>query len=147
MQKETAIKDVFIAEFERLESEREDVTLWDVTLSLFSKHAEIYLLVLKADINIIEKLAQGLSVYSISNTLSVPSKHVMEAASVWGLRLVEQTVDFNPLLIYREGMSPEEMLLHMNDILAIPIDLDIADTLVYNIERFHTLDDFLKEEE
>ena len=147
MQKETKLKDIFIAEYERLELERSGVTLWDVALSLFSKHVEIYVLVLKADINIIEKIAQGLSVYSISNTLSVPSKHVMEVASTWGLRLVEQTVDFNPLLIYNEGMSPEEMLLHMNDILALPIDLDIADTLVYNIERFHTLDEFLKEEE
>ena len=60
---------------------------------------------------------------------------------------VYETVDFNPLLIYEEGMSPSTLMTEINVITPLNIDLRTAEDLIYNIERYYTLLDYLREED
>lgn len=134
-------------EWEESGADLTNITPWDIFVKIFSEHEDVYILVLKSDLPILEKIASGLSVHSISNTLGCGSKNVMDAADLWGLEPMRETLDFSPLVIYYDGMTSESLMTHINDILPTPIDIKTADIIIYNIKRYYDLKKFVEEEE
>jgi len=119
--------------------------VWELVLDAFSEKQEKYIIVLKADITIIEALAQGLSPHAISFRLGLSSKSIYEVCRIWGITPLEETLDFNPLLLYNDKITATALMLDINEILAIPITLDTAQIVINNIERYLELKKFLEE--
>jgi len=142
-------KSVFLSKADELAEKypQKKFTAWDIVANVLSESSgdEVYYLTLKADLDVIKLVAEGLSVSGIANRLSVPSLYVYTVAKTWGLSILETTLDFNPLLIYKDDMSPEELMIYINEILPIPITLRSAKDIVNNIERFYYYINFLEE--
>lgn len=119
------------------------ITVWDVVVEYLKSKAEPSVLTLTADLPILEKIASGMSASSISNNFAIPSRDVFEVANIWGMTILDSTLDFSPLLMYNDGMSAVEMMLGINEILAIPISLQTATIIINNIERYNGLLEFL----
>ena len=122
-------------------------TTWDIVARVLSESSgcDIHLLTLKADLDVIKLITEGLSASSIANRLSIPSQHIYIVANTWGLELLDFTLDFNPLLIYKDDMSADEFMLYINEILPIPITPNGAKVIVNNIEKYYDLLNFLEE--
>src|SRR3989304_8344452 len=106
-----ALKEELLDEYYRLREETsKGLTAWDVVYSyLVRQGAEGYLITLKADIEILKLIAEGLSVSSISNRLGTSSKSVLTAANLWGMEPLELTLDFNPFLVYNNEDTPDSL--------------------------------------
>lgn len=124
-------------------------TTWDVISKVLSESSgyAVYILTLKADLDVIRLVAEGLSASGVANRLSIPSQRVYEVSDVWGLDVLDSSLDFNPMYVYATGMTSVELMGHMNDILAIPITPIGARCIVNNIEKYYDLLEILEEYE
>lgn len=141
-----AFSELMLDEFNRLRQEQPDriLSVWDVFMSLVSREKR-HLSVIKADLLIIEVLAQGNSIIRVSRMLGIPSKVVRKVASLWGVEPMELTLDFNPLMVYNKGMSAIGMKNKMQDIMFKDVDIAIFEQAISNIEIYHTLLDYVDE--
>jgi hypothetical protein len=122
-------------------------TSWEIVAKVLSESSgyDVHYLTLKADLDVIKLIAEGLSASSISNRLSVSSLYVYAVAKTWEMYILDSTLDFNPLLIYKDGMSAEELMVYINEILPLPITLKGAKDIVINIEKYYDFVKFLEE--
>jgi|PlaIllAssembly_1097288.scaffolds.fasta_scaffold104327_2 hypothetical protein len=120
---------------------------WDVISAVLSESSgyDVHLLTLKADLDVLKLIAEGLSASSIANRLSIPSQRIYEIANTWGMTILNSSLDFNPMYMYHDGMTEAEMLSSINDVLAIPITPQGAKSIVDNIEKYYNFMEFLEE--
>ncbi len=142
-----AFMELLLTEWERLQSEKSGVTLWDAFVSLTKDKAPVYLLTLKADIELIKYMASGYTIAAMHRMTGIPSKAIREIAFTWGLEPLEETLDFDALLVYNSGMTGEQLANKMNELLPIPVSNDICNSIIYNIERYLDLERILREED
>lgn len=131
-------------EFRKTHRDRE-ITVWKLFLSIIDGKDNLYILTLKADMPILERLAKGISIGEIAGQLGIRTSDVSDVAKLWGFTPVSLTLDFSPEYVYKVGMSAEIFLTEINEILAIPITLDTAKKVVYNIEHLEDLKLFLED--
>lgn len=136
-----------LEELEDSDADLDSLTPWDIFVRIFSEHEDVYVLVLKADLPILERIASGLSVRSVASSFGIASKAVMDAVDLWGMEPVTETLDFSPLIIYYDGMTPEQLTRHINDIIPKPINIDTAERIINNIKRYNDLYRFIEEME
>lgn len=143
------LKESLFAEWERLNEENPDgATLWDAVISLLKDKTDIYLLILKADIDILKMASEGHSAKDIARSMGVSTKEISKALYTWGLQTpLSETLDFNPLLIYNDGMVAEELQFEANEFMPFDINLYEAETIIGNVEKYLDLVRFLKEQE
>lgn len=140
------IRELITEEWERLSALRLDVTVWDAFISLVKDKAEVYLLILEADLEILRFIADGYSVKATARIMDIPTVEVNMVIKAWGfLPPLGETLDFNPLLVYNMGMSAVDFMYEVNDVLPIPITLSDAETIVLNIERYKDLERLVEE--
>lgn len=143
----TSFIDLVLEEWERLRKTAHDVSLWDAFTSLVRENVPVYLLTLKADMDIIEYIAQGYNISAVHRMTGIASKDIREVIDTWGLQPLEQTLDFNALLMYNRGMTASELSYKMNDFLPKPLSFDVYEKIIHNIERYYDLERFIKEHE
>jgi hypothetical protein len=141
------LKQRLLEEMEKLkDTKRErDITVWDAFLEVAKGQEHKYILTLKADILVLEKFANGLSIKSVVDLYGSTTKHISGIARLWQFEPLDTTLDFNPMLVYEFGMKPETLMAEINEILAIPITLDTARKIVYNIEQYRNALLFLED--
>ena len=122
-------------------------TSWEIVAKVLSESSgyDVHYLTLKADLDVIKLIAEGLSASSISNRLSVSSLYVYAVAKTWEMYILDSTIDFNPLLIHQDGISAEDLMVYINEILPLPITLKGAKDIVINIEKYYDFVKFLEE--
>jgi len=142
-------KSVFLSKADELLERypEKSFTSWEIIAKVLSESSgtDVHYLTLKADLDVIKLIAEGLSASSISNRLSVSSLYVYSVAKTWGMSILDSTLDFNPLLIYKNGMSSEELGAYINEILPIPITSTGEKAIVNNIEKYYSFIEFLEE--
>ena len=138
--------DLMLEEFKRIRENDPDssIDVWDVFISLVGKEKN-HLLVMKADLPILESLVQGNSIIKTSRNLGIPSKAVRIVAALWGIEPLELTLDFNPLLVYNRGMSDVEMREKLKDIIFEDLSLEVYKTIIDNIETYLSIVDYIDE--
>lgn len=144
---EEFLKDIVMAEWDRLREKHPNatITVWDAFISLASDKEDSYVLMLKADLEILKKIAEGHSLIKISRSMNIPSKTIRRVAAVWGMEPLTQTLDFNPLMVYNKGMSWLELMSKVEGILPNMPDEETLRTAHSNVERYIDLFDFLGE--
>jgi predicted metallopeptidase len=120
---------------------------WDIVAKVLAESSgyPVYFFTLKADMEVIKLIAEGLSASSIANRLSISSQHIYNVAKIWGLDVLDSTLDFNPIYVYHDGMTVQELESAINEILPIPITPIGAKRIINNIEKFYDLEKFLEE--
>jgi hypothetical protein len=138
--------DLMLEEFKRIRENDPDssIDVWDVFISLVGKEKN-HLLVMKADLPILESLVQGNSIIKTSRNLGRPSKAVRIVSALWGIEPLELTLDFNPLLVYNRGMSDVEMREKLKDIIFEDLSLEVYKTIIDNIETYLSIVDYIEE--
>jgi hypothetical protein len=138
--------DLMLEEFKRIRENDPDssIDVWDVFISLVGKEKN-HLLVMKADLPILESLVQGNSIIKTSRNLGIPSKAVRIVSALWGIEPLELTLDFNPLLVYNRGMSDVEMREKLKDIIFEDLSLEVYKTIIDNIETYLSIVDYIEE--
>lgn len=150
MSKNEEFKEAFFETLDNIESNYppemvKKLSVWDVVIATLDP-AKPYLLTLMADLELLKKVVEGMSVSTVAKFFAIPSRTVIEVCNLWGIVPLEETLDFNPLIVYNDSMSADQMWVEMNEILAIPISLEDAKTIVENIHKYYDLLDFLREE-
>lgn len=145
------LKEICIRKAEELNNKYplKKFSTWDVIVNVLSESSgyPVYFLTLKADLDVLRLIAEGLSASSIANRLSISSQYIYGIAKTWGLTVLDATLDFNPMYVYQRSMTPQDMMWVINEILPIPISMPDAKTIVNNIEKYYDLRDFLEEYE
>lgn len=131
----------------QLQVESPDTTLWDAFIVMVGDKAPTYMLYLKADIDILKYVAQGSNIMSIHRRTGIPSKAIRNVVFTWGVTPLEETLDFDALLVYNSGMRAETLAEKMNDLLPIPMEIAIYGQIIANIERYNELNTLIKEDE
>jgi hypothetical protein len=139
--------ETIMEEWERLRKERTDVSLWDAFTSLLKERIPSYLLTLRADMDVIRYIAQGYNISAIHRMTGIPSKAIRKVAFTWGMEPLEQTLDFNAILMYNRDTTADILYRRMNDFLATPLPYETYETVIHNIEKYFDLEKFLREEE
>lgn len=135
---------------EQLESFRathrdREITVWELFLSLVDAKGDLYILALKADMPILERIARGMSPSSIAGQMGIKTTDVVNASKLWGFEPLNVTLDFDPSFILDGEMSADAFMAEINEILAIPIDLDTARKVVYNSNHLKNVKLFLED--
>lgn len=146
MNDKTAFSRMLLNEWNRLRETKLDVTLWEAFLSLVGDKVPHYILALRADYDILHLLVSGNSVLSVYRKTGIPTKEIRNVAFTWGITPMNETLDFDPLLVYNENMTPEQMMNKMNYLLPKPLSLDVYKIIIENIEQFSELEFILREE-
>jgi hypothetical protein len=138
--------DLMLEEYNRLREDEPEInhSVWDVFISLVGREKN-HLLVMKADLPIIEGLAEGQSVIRVSRSLGIPSKAIRRVADIWGIEPMEVALDFNPVLVYNRGMTPEQMKYKLEDILFDEISLETYEKIINNIEAYLDIVKYIEE--
>jgi len=140
---------IFLRKFDDIAKDGKVDNLWeDVFLSVLSSTGRDKLLItLKADLDIIAKIVDGLSAYSISNRLGIASKNVYDVAKFWGFEVLNESLDVSSFVIYKDGMKPQTFQSVYNSITPVDIGLDVAKTVVKNLEHYSDVLYYLEESE
>jgi len=140
------IRESILKEWERLSTIKSEVSVWDAFISLLEKGTDVHILILKADLEILKFIAGGYSIRSTARLIGISTEEVNTVIRTWGfIPPIGETLDFNPLLVYNDGMSAKDFMFEVNDVLPIPINFSDAETIVLNIERYRDLERIAKE--
>ena len=141
------VTDALFSEWNLLRAVAPDTTLWDAFVSLVDDRVPTYILIMKAEIDIVKYIAMGQSLATIHRKIGIPSKDIRKIAFTWGVEPMQSTLDFNPLMMYNIGTTSEMMEYRVNDLLAIPLPSDIFIVIVNNIERYLDMKNVLQEDD
>ena len=142
-----SFKEQLLAEWTRLDrAAPNEITAWDALVSLLDDKVDAFVLALKADLVVIEHVVSGYSARSTARILSMPVKSVLEVIRIWSLREPpDETLDFNPLLVYNEGMTEDSFEQEIELFLPIMPSREEIQRIIWNIERYRDLIEFLEE--
>ena len=141
------LAEVLMKEWESLRTTQDTPTLWDAFISLVGDQVPVYVLILKADMRILRHIAEGRAVRAIHQMTGIPSKAIRKIAFTWGMKPVDEDLDFNALLVYNNDMTVETLEFKMNEMLPLPLNSSIFERLIENIERYLDLQQILEEED
>lgn len=122
-------------------------TIWDVFVELLSTSANIdpYRIWIMSDYPILEMIAKGMEIGYIAEFLEIPIQEVVATCRIWGLTPIKETLDFDPLLVYNEGMTIDELKEKINPILYRPLDDRILYGIIENVDKFREVTKMLDE--
>ena len=141
------LSEILMKELKSLRTTEDAPTLWDAFVSLVGDQVPVHVLILKADMRILQHIAEGRAVRAIHQMTGIPSKAVRKIAFTWGMEPVDEDLDFNALLVYNSGMTVEMFEFKMNELLPLPLNSSIYKRLIENIERYLDLQLVLEEED
>jgi hypothetical protein len=124
-----------------------DATLWDVIVEYISKkgNTEPYILWILSEFEVLHLIAKGFDAPQISRALHIPITTVEKTSKIWGVSCMEQTLDFDPLHVYDEGMTAEDMSNKMFLVSPFVPNIRILKTCVGNIEKYLAVKNLLDE--
>lgn len=116
-------------------------TLWDVFVAVLAEkgNVEPFVIWILSDLSVMGLVARGHSINYIANFLEMPSKEVVSTCKVWGMVGFKQTLDFDPMMMYNDGMTVDEFRARLSPTLAImPPDETLEDAII-NVEKYRSV--------
>lgn len=122
-------------------------TLWDVLVMVLSKQGNVepFIIWILSDLSVVELVARGHSVNYIANFLEMPSKEVIATCNTWGMVGFKQTLDFDPVVVYNEGMTVIGFKAKLSPIVAIMPSDEMLEDAIINVEKYRSINKLLKE--
>lgn len=122
-------------------------TLWDVFVEVLAKKAdtEPFVIWMMSDFAVIEMVARGHGISYIIDVLDIPKKEIVSTCNTWGMYCLKETLDFDPVLVYNEGMTMDEYREKLKPILYyVPDDDDLEYTII-NVRKYNSVKKLLDE--
>jgi hypothetical protein len=129
----------------RIYNLNEDATLWDVIVAYLSAKGNIEPCVIwiLSDIQLLEMLARGYEVGYISQYLNISPYEIRRVAKIWGMYCMDSTLDFDPLVIYKEGMTVQDMKLKLNGVTTFCPEIFSLEKCFNNVEKYINIKNLL----
>ncbi len=70
---------------------------------------------------------------------------MFNVANAWGFTVLDTSLEVNPFVVYRSGMNANSFQLIYNTIVPVEISLNIAVSVINNIEQYYNIIKFLEE--
>ncbi len=122
-------------------------TLWDVLVRVLAKQGNVepFIIWILSDLPVIELVAKGHSVNYVANFLEMPSREVTATCKTWGMSGSKQTLDFDPVMMYNEGMTVDEFRAKLSPTMAVMPSDEILEDAIINVEKYRSISKLLKE--
>lgn len=116
-------------------------TLWDVLVVVLSKQGNVepFIIWILSDLPVMGLVARGHSANYIASFLEMPSKEVTATCTTWGMRCFKQTLDFDPTMVYNEGMTVAEFKTKVAPLLAVMPPDEIFEDAIINVEKYRSI--------
>ncbi len=123
-------------------------TLWDVIVSVLAKKGNIepYVIWMLSDFPVIEMTAMGLSLSYISEFLEVHEKEIASTCKTWGIIPNKETLDFDPIKVYNEGMGVGEMQAKLDLVLPNLPSVEALENAIINVDKYLRVKELLEEQ-
>ena len=118
-----------------------NATIWDVFVQLFAERGKLepFIVWILSDFAIIELVAQGHTAAYIGGFLDVPEKSIHTTCEVWGIFPCQETLDFDPTQVYKNGMSVESFRDILGQItFSVPSNI-LIENIILNVERYRSV--------
>jgi hypothetical protein len=124
-------------------------TLWDMFVYILTCQCSVdpSILWILSDLPIIELVAKGYNLQYISDFLMVNKATVEKICETWNLFLFEHTLDFDPVEVYAEDMTFEDLQRKLRPVLAIMPNAKTLQESLSNAQKYHNIRKFLDEQE
>jgi len=137
---------------EEVYNKNPNATLWDVIVELLCRKSNVeracvYIL---SDFPIVEMATKGYSVQYISDVQETSPIVIQSICTLWGIHLFDETLDFDPVETYTEGMTVDDLRRKLQPILnSMMPDDDVLAKSLANVEKYIQIRDYLdyKEEQ
>jgi hypothetical protein len=132
---------------EEIYQKNKKATLWDVLVIVLSKHGNVepFIIWILSDLPVMELTAKGHSVNYIASFLEMPSREVVSTCKTWGMRCFKQTLDFDPTLVYNDGMTVEAFAAKLEPVISVMPSNEILEDAIINVEKYRSIIKLLKE--
>lgn len=122
-------------------------TLWDVLVQVLAQkgNVEPFVIWILSDLPVLEAVAKGHSVDYISSFLDMPHREIIATCNVWGIRCFRHTLDFDPTLVYTDGMTMGEFMTKLDPILPSMPAQEILEDAIINVEKYRRVTELLEE--
>ena len=134
---------------EKVYRDNPKATLWDVLVRLLALRSGVEPVVIwiLSDWPIIELVAKGYGRQYIADFLEISPKVVGATCRIWGLVPFTDTLDFDPLDVYVEGMTIGDLQKKLEPVLATMPPLEILEEGIINVCKYLQIKQFLNERE
>jgi hypothetical protein len=122
-------------------------TLWDVIVAVLAKRGNIepYIIWILSDLPVIEMTAMGMSISYISEFLEMHEKEMVNTCKTWGIIPNKDTLDFDPIKVYNEGMGVAEMKAKLAPVVTyLPSD-EALENVIINVDKYLRVKELLEE--
>lgn len=122
-------------------------TLWDVLVAVMSQNGNIkpYIIWILSDYQIIEAIAKGFEIDTVSGMLGLTREDILHTCRTWGLLPVKDTLDFDPLGVYKENMTVLDLQMTLKDITSESISQNTLENIIINVRKFLAIKKLLDE--
>ncbi len=122
-------------------------TLWDVIVAVLAKKGNIepFIIWVLSDLPVIEMTARGMSLSYIAEFIEVHEKEIASICKTWGIIPNKETLDFDPIKVYNDGMSVGEMQARLDPVLTYVPSIELLENVIINVDKFLRVKELLEE--
>lgn len=126
---------------EKVYSKNRNATLWDILVELFASqiNAEPFIIWMLSDLPVIELVARGHSIDYIASYLEIHKKEVEQTCKVWGMSCMSETLDFDPVQVYKEGMTIKQFKEKISPLLLKMPSIETLEDVIINVEKYRSV--------
>lgn len=132
---------------EKVYTKNKKATLWDVLVEVLAEkgNMEPFVIWILSDLPVLEAVAKGHSLSYIASFLEMPQREVIATCNVWGIQCFRHTLDFDPTLVYNDGMTMEEFQVKLDPILPSMPATEVLEDAIINVEKYRRVRELLEE--
>ncbi len=122
-------------------------TLWDVIVAVLAKKGNIepYVIWILSDLPVIQMTAAGMSLSYVSEFLEMHEKEVVSTCKTWGIIPNKETLDFDPIKVYNDGMGVAEMRAKLSPVVTRLPSNEALEDVIINVDKYLRVKELLEE--
>jgi hypothetical protein len=128
-------------------SENPKATIWNILVELLSRgeDREKYRIWILSELPIIESVARGYSGRLIQEIYNLSLRSFEKLCNYWKLEPVEEVLDFDPLEVYTEEMTPFDLEMKVSPFVIETPSIEEIEKCINNIKIYKEIIEYLNE--
>ncbi len=124
-----------------------EATIWDILVEIFSegKNKDKYRIQILSELPVVEAVARGYNFQWIRDAYDMGYRTIGKICKHWGLEPLRDISDFDPLKIYTEGMTAEQLKTTLIPIIHMLPSMDDLKICINNIEIYKDIVEYLND--
>ncbi len=124
-----------------------EATIWDILVELFSdgENKGKYKIQILSELPVVEAVARGYNSRWIQDAYDMGYVTVRRIYNHWGLKPLKEISDFDPLKIYTDGMTAEQLKIALVPIIQVLPSKNDLKTCINNIKIYKDIVEYLND--